>query len=582
MMVSMMEESPVETETLIRTLRLTSAEPTDVEVKAASGGCPRSLRETLSAFSNAGGGTILLGLTDSDFTALDVDADALRTALAGMAANDVTPPARGSIEIELFEGRRIVRMDVIEMDPVEKPCYVTAQGRYSGSYIRTADGDRRLSHYEINRLLENRTQPEFDREVVAEASVEDLDPGLIAAYLDRITQARPRGFAGLDQAAVMNRLGLTATRGGAPHPTLAALLTFSAYPQQFFPQLNITVVALPTPRMGDPGPNGERFLDNITCDGPIGTMLSDAIAGVTRNMTRAAVIEGTGRVDRYEYPLEVVRELLVNAVMHRDYSPGARGSQIQVELYPDRLVVRSPGGFYGLVDPADFGDPAVSSSRNALLARILADTPLGGRGEMLAENRGSGIPTVLRTLHRAGRVPPEFHADLRRVEVTVPHHALLTPEVVGWIDSLGQDLSQAQIQTLALLYSGKAVRNQTLQGWGIHAADATRELTDLVRRGLVVKVGDRRGASYLLADTAAETQRLLALTARQRAILNFLTPGMDVAVGDLIEPLGVGRATVTNDLNALIEAGLVVASAPPRSKNRTYRRTNSKPGKATP
>lgn len=385
---------------------------TNVEVKAAGNGCPKSLRETLSAFSKGSGGTVLLGLTDDTFEPVPINARGLRDAVAGMASDDMEPPVRADIEVEtLPDGSQLVRVDVPAMDPLEKPCFVKMKGRYSGSYIRPGDGDRRLTNYEVDRLVENRGQPLFDREAVAEASLTDLDEELLDSYVARMTAARPRAFAGLERADVLRRLGILTADGGCMKPTLAAVLTFGAMPQQFFPQLCISVVALPRVTMGDLGDAGEWFLDNQTCEGPLPVMVMDAIAAVRRNMTRASVMSGEVRRDRYEYPIEVVRELIVNAVLHRDYSPGARGTHVQVELYPDRLVVRSPGGFFGVVDPSAFGDPDVSSSRNALLARLLADTALDGGQQMVAENRGSGIPTILRSLNAAGMAPPEFDGD---------------------------------------------------------------------------------------------------------------------------------------------------------------------------
>lgn len=571
----------MEIQDLLEHLRSRGAETTRVEVKAASSGCPKSLRETISAFANLSGGTILLGLSDGDFQPVPLDAPQIRDALAGMAADDMAPPIRGEIEIELVDGdHRIVRMDVAELDPTEKPCFVTAKGMYGGSYVRGGDGDRRLSHYEVDRLLENRKQPEFDREPVQRATLEDLDSRLVDSYVQRMVRLRPRAFDGLGHDEILRRLNLSATIDGNLHPTLSALLTFGIYPQEFFPQLCVTVVALPGTTMGDLGPQGERFIDNVTCDGPLPSVAAEAIAAIIRNMTRAAIVSGVGRTDRYEYPLEVVRELILNAVLHRDYSPGARGAQVQVELYPDRLVVRSPGGFYGPVDPVSFGEPDVSSSRNALLARILADMPALDGGQMLVENRGSGIPSILRSLHRAGMVPPEFRGDFKSVQVTVPHNSLITPQVLDWINGLREErLSTAQVQALGLLKGGRSVRNQTLQGWGIHAADATRDLSDLVRRGLAVKIGDRRGATYELASSlvnAAANERVL--TRRQRDILQYVKDQGEVGSSDVSEAIRVSRATSINDLNALIEAGEIEATAPPRDKRRTYRVAGSSNG----
>ncbi|MCA0438635.1 MAG: putative DNA binding domain-containing protein [Austwickia sp.] len=561
-------------------LRRRGAELTNVEVKSGAGGVPSSLLDTLSAFSNGRGGTILLGLDDS-FTAVPIDAEALRDGLAGMAADRMSPPVRGDIDIDVIDGgHRIVRFDVPEAQLGDKPCFVESRGRYQGSYIRGGDGDRRLTDYEIDRLIENRSQPLHDRDVVAGATVDAFDQRLLVPFLERLRGSRPRAFDGRSDDEMLRSLGIASLVGDRLAPTVAGLLVFGRYPQEFFPQLFVSVVVLPGVQMGDLGPGGERFIDNRTIEGPLPVMAAEVVTTLTRHMTRSAVMHGAYRDERLEYPVEVVRELVVNALMHRDYSSQARGAQVQVELYPDRLVVRSPGGFFGAVDPADLGAPDVSSSRNALLAKLLADAPMPGSSFMMAENRGSGIPTVLRVLNRAGMAPPRFRADLRKVEVVVPHHALLTPDIVEWIHSLGQrDLSDPQVQALALLRVGGELRNQTLQGWGLHSTDATRELADLVQRGLAIKVGDRRGASYRLPIEAQAAKRLSATpppssavpTDRQQAILAlFRAEGM-LSTSAIERAMSVSRATAMNDINALLRAGLLEATAPLKSRRRAYR-----------
>lgn len=488
--------------------------------------------------------------------------------------------------------RRVVRMDVSEARMEDKPVYVAARGQYGGSFARGGDGDRRLTGYEVNRLVENRTQPTHDRCIVSEATPDDLDPDLIRPYLERLRLTNPRTFSALEDDQALRSTGVLREHGGTLAPTLAGLLTFGHHPQQFLPQLFISVVVHPGTEVGELSPRGERFLDNRQIDGPVPVMAAEAMNTITRHMARAAVMRDGQRTERFEYPLEVVRELIANALMHRDYSPESVGAQVQVELFPDRLVVRSPGGVYGPVDPQEFGAPDVSSSRNALLAKMLSETRLPGSQFMVAENRGSGIPTIMRALNAAGMAPPTFAVDLRKVEVTVPHHALLNHEVLGWIRSLGHEgLTDAQVQALALLHEGTPVRNQTLQGWGLHPADATRELTDLVRRGAAEKVGDRRHATYRLAMTEpSPPQPTLNLTfdnaprtggqldaqkpgadARQQEILRLLAQNGEMSAKQLTDSVEVGYRATLNAINDLIRVGKVEGTAPPRSRNRAYR-----------
>lgn len=582
------------TQEILDDLRRRGAERSDVELKSAAGGLPKSLRETISAFANGSGGTIILGVED-DLSLARIDPEALRSGLARMAAQDMEPAVRGEMEIDTVdEGQRVVRFDVPESPLSQKPCFVQAKGKYGGSYLRVGDGDHRLTDYEVDRLMENRQQPRHDRIVVPEASLDDLDSALLDPYLERMSTSRPRAFREMTRDDMLRNTGIAGTEDEELRPTLAGLLVFGRYPQAYFPQLFVSVVVVPGTAMGEPGPNGERFLDNRTLEGPLPEMAADAVSVLARHLSRAAVMEEGHRVERLEYPIEVIRELIVNALMHRDYSPQSLGAQVQVELYADRLVVRSPGGFYGAVDPADFGAPDISSSRNELIAKLLADTPLPTSNHMVAENRGSGIPQVMRALNRAGMAPPTFRADLRRVEVTVPQHALLTPEVLVWISSLHEDdLTDAQVQALALLRDGQEVRNQTLQGWGLHPTDATRDLTNLVQRGLAEKVGDRRFASYTLASRLCQRdviqderqpERLTQkpgvelpsgpdLTPRQEQILSLLADGQPLRTAQIADALPVGYGATLKDINVLLEHGLLNATAPPRSKLRAYVRT---------
>jgi predicted nuclease of restriction endonuclease-like (RecB) superfamily len=158
--------------------------------------------------SSRGGGTVLLGLDEGRgvIPADGFQASRVRDALVNACANAVEPALRVPIDIEEFEGALILRADIRELDPLEKPCFVKSRGAYQGSFIRSGDGDLQLTHYEVTQLLSNRTQPIHDVELVPDASSADLDVGLVA----RIRARSPRGLAGLDDA-------------GLPKPSLSEL-----------------------------------------------------------------------------------------------------------------------------------------------------------------------------------------------------------------------------------------------------------------------------------------------------------------------------------------------------------------------
>ncbi len=570
----------METTALIARLRRLGMEPSDVEVKSGAGRLPTSTVETISAFSNGAGGTLLLGIDEAaGFSpAAGFDPSAVRDALADACANKLEPPCRASIEVEEFEGALIVRLDVPELDPVEKPCFVTARGAYGGSFIRGGDGDRRLSHYEVTQLLSNRTQPTFDREAVPGASVADLDAIMVEAYLARVRRRSP-AFRRTENEQLLVRLGvLTPDTEGILRPTVAGLLCLGDYPQQYFPQLFVSFVVLPGLRMGETAPDGRRFLDNETITGPIPAMVADAVATAIKNMRAGAIITGIGREDRYDYPLDVIRELVVNALMHRDYSPAARGTQVQIELYPDRLVVMSPGGLFGPISVADLGSAEhPSTSRNQTLAALLADVELpGSRGEALCENRGSGLLSVMAELRRVGMSPPEFDVTPARVVVRVPQHALLAPDTVEWIGSLKQaGLTDEQHLALAMMRATGRVTNPMLQAWGVDRLAAGRALKDLVGRGIAASNGGRRYASYHLVEDlpASDDGQPIdrsGTEAELDAVVQAIRAG-SVTTRALSEQLGLSARTVARRLGILIERGLIAPTHPTRSSKQSYR-----------
>lgn len=293
---------------------------------------------------------------------------------------------------------------------------------------------------------------------------------------------------------------LSAARGPV---TLAGLLALGRFPQQWFPQLNLTFVRY-VEADGGTADSGVRFIDNVTLDGPITAMAQDLQIALRRNMARRASVSGMARRDTWEYPEAAIREAVVNALVHRDLSPSARGTQVQVEMYPDRLVVRNPGGLHGPVALDQLGE-GVSSSRNASLMRILEDVTIPGEAAAVCENRGSGIRTMLAALRSAGLQPPEFRDSISAFSVAFPNHALLSEEVVQWIASLGEDgLTKTQVLGLALLRRGATLDNPSYRAaTGVDSRIATGELQDLVARELVQQHGTKRWARYTLADSGA-------------------------------------------------------------------------------
>lgn len=566
---------------LVDLVRRHGTDLTGVEVKAAGGGLPKSVLETISAFSNGHGGAIILGLDEaSGFQPVaQFNAVSIRDALAGACHDQLHPPVRAEIEIMEVDGASVVVASVPELDARHKPCYVKTRGEIGGSFIRGGDGDRRLTDYEIFLLHANAGQPRDDLSPIPDAEIGDLDPDAVAVLLRRLRSRQPGAFRGVDDETALRRLGVLVRHQDRLVPSLAGLLTLGSYPQQFFPQLNLAFVVIPAMSKNAVPADGPRFLDNRTINGPIPAIVDDALAAVISNMGARAIIRDAGREDVYDYPVEAIREAIVNALMHRDYSPWSHGTQVQVEMYADRLVVRNPGGLYGTVTEDDLGEEGVSSSRNSYLATLLQEVTVPDSNRVVCENRGTGIPTMLAQLRRAGLTPPQFDSRISRFTVTFPKHTLLNADTVEWINRLGQaNLTDEQCLALALMREGREVTNAHLRQLGLDSRHATAALVDLVNRGLASRTGGRRYASYVL--TQADSARPASLPAPPAGpsrdssvdrILSVLADGCEWRLREIAEAVQLGTAMTSRHLDQLIAAGKVVATAPARSRHRRYR-----------
>jgi ATP-dependent DNA helicase RecG len=310
-------------------------------------------------------------------------------------------------------------------------------------------------------------------------------------------------------------------------------------------------------------------------------MATDSIQAAQRNLRLASRVVGAGREDYWEIEPEVIREAVVNALMHRDYSPQARGTQIQVEIFPDRLTVTSPGGLFGNVRLETLGQSGTSSSRNARLAALLqeAGDPLTGRP--VAENRGSGISMMISRVRRDTGLAPLFAANFDYFRVTIPRTSAVTPELRAWAIGLsrGEGLSEAQVSALALASAGNDVDVALLRRLGLGPPDARRQLGQLQDLGLLSPRRARDDGSYRLAPglpTITAGSKALSLPGGlPERIIEALGEAGTASREELQRATGASRSSVTNALDQLITSGAVEATAPSRSPNRRYRRTRS-------
>ena len=384
------------------------AETQTLEVKAAHRGCPEKLRDTLSSFSNQdSGGIIVFGIDEkNDFSPVGIyDAQDLQKHVTEQC-NQMVPPVRAVFTLAEYKGVLLCSAEIPAADLSERPCYYSGAGRIQGSYVRVGDADLHMTDYEIYCYEAFRRHLHDDERPIERATETVLDRSLIDEYIRNRQKDRP-GFARLDTVQIYDMLAIT--REG--HPTVAAIMNMGIYPQGYFPQWGITAIVVPGKEIGDIAEDHARFLDNKRIEGTIHSMAEEAQQFCLRNMKVRTIIDpSTGRrTDRTEYPPDAIREAILNALIHRDYSYYTEGTPIQIIFFTDRVEIHSPGGLYGRVTVEQLGF-AKTDLRNPTLA-VMAETLTG------SENRYSGIPTMRRELAAYGLSAPVF--ENRRNEFVV-------------------------------------------------------------------------------------------------------------------------------------------------------------------
>lgn len=317
------------------------------------------------------------------------------------------PPVRALFTVCDIDGKKIVSAEIPGVDVDLRPVFYKGVGRIKGSYIRVGESDEPMSEYEVYSYEAFRKRIRDELRTVDDEKFSLINNERISHYLNEVKKEKDNLAKSVSDDDILELMGIT--KGGKP--TLAGLMCFSIYPQAYYPQLCITAVALPGTEQGISGINDERFIDNKRITGSIPEMLDSAVDFVRRNSRNITIIDSNGRrIDKPEYPVKAVREAILNALVHRDYSSYTENIPVRIEMYRDRLEIINSGGLYGNISINELGQVR-PDTRNPALANIL---------EVLhyTENRYSGIPTIMNEFASNNFPMPVFsvkHGDFKVV-----------------------------------------------------------------------------------------------------------------------------------------------------------------------
>lgn len=430
---------------------------------------PDGVLRTIVAFANTAGGTLVIGVEDERRSVVGVDdALALEERLASLIADRVAPTLIPDVEILHWRGKNVLLVRVYP-SPI-RPHYLRRLGPDAGVLVRVGSTNRRADSALVEELRRYARNESFDEQPMPELYSEAIDfRAASESFADRRRLARKD----------LETLRITTRHQGRVVPTVGGVLLFGRDRSRLFPDAWVQAGRFL-------GSDRSRILDTAEIPSHLPRAVDECIAFVQRNVSREAVLEGTRRVDRWAYPMVAVREAVVNAVVHADYSQ--RGAPIRVSVFDDRLVVENPGLLpFGLtVEEIRSG---ISKLRNRVIGRVFHE--LG-----LIEAWGSGIQRMTAACEEAGLEAPILEEVGTHFRVTLLAGVRRPPR----LDELDSAILAALRGTDGLTTS------QIAEAIGRSSRATRTRLASLVERGLVVELATGRhdpGRRYLAAEEAS-------------------------------------------------------------------------------
>ncbi len=415
--------------------------------------------QCICAFANTAGGTMIIGVGD-DGKVVGIEEsmlDEVQLCISG-AVQCVSPSPLHNIILDTMEGRKVIK---IEVKAMTSDSFCTHHGLI---YVRSGSANHRLEGAAMMQFLADREVQRYDSRPSAE-SISDLDELKVRDY---IRQRSPDSdLMNAPLTSTLFNLGLADMQGRIRN---AAVLMFSKCPQRVVPQSEVRLARFA-------GRERVRVLDSQFVNGTVLDNLAAAESFIMRNIRVGHRIEGMLRKDVPEYPIVAIRELLINALVHRDYFDC---NAVQVSILEDRLEITNPGKLFPGMSFDDLG--SLSVQRNPLLYGLLREL-------RLVEGMATGIPKVRAIMMDAGLPEPLFQGVGGFFKATL----------FGPSSRELQVISERQKRVLKMVEEkGEITTGEVSFAFSVSTPTAYNDLQALERAGYVVRKGKGRGSHYLI------------------------------------------------------------------------------------
>ena len=456
-------------------------ESAELEFKRVPNEQPERWLKTVVAFANCKGGRVVFGVSDArDVIGLTGDLYAIRDSIADRIADACLPIPDITIDIVNVEGREVLELSVAQGR--QCPYFLRAQGDTAGVYVRYDATTRRADPATLQELPLDGAGKGYDSVVcrglkIADADVQELCTRL---YEEAVENAPTNSVRALVKPVTVRQLvrwGGLMERGRGYVPSNAyALLTGNA--------VLATVVKCALFK----GVDRAVFLDRHPIEGSVIDHVNESFKWVLSKLNLSARIDGLKRMDVYEIPPEAIRELIVNAVVHRTVDGAS--SPISIALYDDRLEITSPGGLPRGMTVSKMLE-GHSECRNKALAAAFAYM-------FFIENWGSGLLRVQRALKEAGLAPLRVKDFGNSIRLTVMRRTAISGTRDNRGDNRGDNpllaLPEEQRRICNMVKANPKISIRKMaEMLGIRKNTLDRQLSALKAKGVIERKNGTRG-----------------------------------------------------------------------------------------
>ena len=458
---------------------------------------PKDLAVTIIAFANADGGDLVVGITDGKKEIEGVDDDQKVLNEIRRTPFDFCIPSVNT-QVEMLPCvDRTGKDNHVLVFHIEPSMRVYAN-QADEVFLRVGDKSKKLSFDERFQLMNDKGQTCYEETAVYSAELNDIDMTLVDDYCQKI------GYGKSSLEFLTENHGYIIEKNGKLHPTIVTLLLFGKKPQDFLPRASVRFIRYE----GTEEKTGTEMnvIKDVIFEGPVREQIDKSVAFLATQIKERTYLGADGKfVTEAEYPEFVRQEMIVNACCHRDLS--ITGTDIQVKLFDDKLVVESPGNLPGLVRPENIRH--THFSRNPRLARYL-------KTYKYVKEFGEGVDRMCREMEADGLLPIKYYKNdfiLRavawsknakvdsndKVAISSDKVAISSDKVAIKWSEVKEKCSPNTIKILEHLVKNASISNAIAREiTGLSSPGVRKILNGLVETKIVTPEGEKKSRVYHL------------------------------------------------------------------------------------